>query len=426
MLVSTKDIKVVVITERWSKGYRRDDGTEVPEGWTKPRGWPARASQQKDGDINSFKRWDRQAYHECSLYQALTHHASSPAYFVGYRPTNIGLRLRKDCLNFLHSQFTEDAGGVHMHLALLDVDNHEEDADIEAWWELELEKIEKLLELYPGIIVYRSRRGYRLIGLLPEIVTIKTQQDSNQWDRRYTAWCNYLTRRFNIKADVLLDWTRFQAVPHTKKEKDQPALDLEIIGNVEQIGFWSPELSESDWPPEKQVAGDYDGVGYEGECQLLQLVQRAGLRCEETEYPSVYDICCPNWTSHSPDSRGLQDYPTKTVLYANGPIGKIECKSSGCRSSHPDRSKDYLRHFRPQDVEATRPKPPVDVWDHDVLILSNYRNACCDKVNLDAYLQLTVLSDDTYLTYQSALSIQTRLKRKNDSGPGPELSPPVF
>lgn len=419
MLVPTRDVRVVVITERWCKAYRREDGTEFPEGYLKPKGWPARASQHPDGGFDFFKQWDRRAYHVCSLYQALTHHASAPAYFVGYKPTLVGLRLRKDCLNPLFRKFIEDAGGVVMHLALLDVDNHDEGADIEEWWGNELEhKIAPLLDAHPGLIVYRSKRGYRLIAILPDPIPLKDGSDSAKWDRMYTAWCNYLNRRFNIKADVLLDWTRFQAVPHTKKEKDEPALDLEIIGNVEEIGYWIPELTAEDWPPEKQI-GTYDGVNFEGDCQLLQLLQSSGLRCEATEYANVYDICCPNWTSHSADSRGLQDYPTKTVLYTNGPMGKIECKSSGCQRSHPDRSKDYLRHFPAIDVEATRPKPPIDVWDHDVLALSNYRNALCDNVSVDAYLQTTVLSDDTYLTYQSALKNQSRLKRKlNDSGTG--------
>lgn len=410
-LVNTKEIRVVVITEHWTKGYKHENGTEIPPGYIKPKGWPARASQRADGDINDFSRTAMKAYHECSLYQALTHKASSPAYFVGYKPTKIGLRLRKDCLNPLFSEFTQDAGGVHMHLALFDVDMHDELIDFGTWFDEEIDKIAQFLEVHDGSIVYRSRRGYRIISLLPEAITLKDQSDSSKWDRTYTAWCNYLDRRFNIKADILLDWTRFQAVPHTKKEKNEPALDLEIFGNVEQIGYWQPELIDADFPPEK-VVGSYEGVNFDGECQLLQLVQRAGLRCEPTEYSNVYDICCPNWTMHSPDSRGLQDYPTKTVLYTNGPIGKIECKSSGCRASHPNRQSDYFKHFDQQWVEETRPKPPVDVWCPDVLSLANYRNSLCDNASLTAYLSGTLPKDETYLDYKTALSMQTRLKRK--------------
>lgn len=410
-LVDTKSVQVVVITEHWSKGYKTEDGKEFPPGYIKPKGWPARASQRSDGDLNDFSRAASKAYHVCSLYQALTHRATSPAYFVGYRPTKIGLRLRKDCLNPLFNGFTQDAGGVHMHLALFDVDNHDELSDFNSWFELELDKISSFQETHPGSIVYRSRRGYRIIALLPKPVTLKDNSDSAKWDRQYTAWCNYLKRRFNIDADVLLDWTRFQAVPHTKKERDEPALELEVFGNVNQIGVWQPELAETDFPPEK-VQSTYEGVNYEGDCQLLALIKRSGLRCEETENSQVYDICCPNWLAHSPDSRGLQDYPTKTVLYTNGPIGKIECKSSGCRVSHPNRQSDYFKHFSPLWVEETKPKPPIDVWCPDIFALSNYRNSMCDNASLGLYLSDTIVEDETYLTYKTALSMQTRLKRK--------------
>lgn len=416
---STKDIKVIVLTERWAKEWKRDDGSIVAAGWQKPKGWPARGSQRPDGDLNDFSRGASKAYHECTLYQALTHHASTPAYFVGYKPIKIGLRIRKDALHPLFSEFTEDAGGIHMHLALFDVDQHDDLVDFPTWYEEELDKIQQLIDAHPGIIVYRSKRGYRIIAALPTPVHLKDSQDSNTWDRTYTAWCNYLTRRFSINADVLLDWTRFQAVPHTKKEKDEPALDLEVIGDVEQIGIWEPELTESDYPPERKVTF-YEGANYEGECQLLALIHRAGLRCDVTDYANVYDICCPNWTTHSPDSRGLQDYPSKTVLYTNGPIGKIECKSSGCRHSHPDRQKDYFKHFDPKDVEQTAPKPPVDVWDENVLHLANVRNSICgmvgDRLGTDdrfASNQRSVTTaDTTYKEYLTALSMQTRLKKK--------------
>ncbi len=422
-LVDTNSIRVVVLTEHWSKGYKREDGTEVPPGWCKPKGWPARASQRADGDINDFSRHASKAYHECTLHQALTHRASSPAFFVGYKPNKIGLRLRKDCLNPLFNGFTQDAGGVHMHLALFDVDMHDDSVDFDSWFSVELDKIAKFFEVHDGSIVYRSRRGYRIISLLPAAIHLKDASDSTKWDRLYTTWCNYLNRRFNIKADVLLDWTRFQAVPHTKKDPDQPALELEVFGDVNQIGLWQPELEASDYPPEK-IQSHYDGVSYEGDCQLLALVKRAHLRCEETEYSGVYDICCPNWTAHSPDARGLQDYPSKTVLYTNGPIGKIECKSSGCQASHPDRNKSYFKHFDPKDVEETKPKPPIDVWDADVLRLSEYRNSCCEKASLAAYLSGRVLKDETYDDYRGALINQKRLEKKSDKGQSQQANQP--
>lgn len=405
MIIPTRDIQVVVLTEFWNKGYTREDGTVVEPGWMKPKGWPARASQRADGDINEFSRGAMKAYHECSMYQALTHHATSPAYFVGYKPTNIGLRIRKDALNPLFSGFTEDAGGIHMHLALFDVDNHDAGCDIEQWYTYEeCPKIEALIDTHPGVIVYRSRRGYRIVAVLREPIALKNQADSNRWDRLYTAWCNYLSRKFDIKADVLLDWTRFQAVPHTCKEKGQPALDLEIIGDPNFIGVWDPQLEDSDWPAEKKSV--LSEIAFEGEAQLLKLIRISGLRCDPTESALAWDICCPNWMSHSPDSRGLKDYPTKTVLYVNGPIGAIECKSSGCRAAHPNPSKDYLRHFKDEDVRRTRPKGHVDVYDPKVLPLVVARNLMCNTVDIENWSERP---DTGYSSYREALKNQRRL-----------------
>lgn len=406
MLRSTRDIRVIVLTDYWSKGYTRDDGKEVEPGWTKSRGWPARGSTRPDGNLNDFSQGARKSYHECSLYQALTHHATTPAYFVGYQPTNIGLRIRKDALQPLFYGFTHDAGGIRMHLALFDIDNHDELADIEVWFDSELAKLDIFLEEHPGAIVYRSRRGYRILAVLPQPVILRNQHDANQWTRTYTAWVNYIRRCFNINVDYLTDWTRYQAVPHTVKEKGQPALDLEIIGDVENVGVWSPTLDESDWPPERKSHSDFEGVSFEGESQLLKLVRMTGLRCDPTESSQAWDICCPNWLAHSPDSRGLQDYPTKTILYTNGPIGAIECKSSGCRASHPNPAKDYLRHFSEDLVRKTRPLGPIDVLDPAVLRLSDRRNRMCSNVKEEKW---GTEEDSGFEQYEKALKNQRRL-----------------
>lgn len=406
MLRPTRDIKVIVLTEYWSKGYTRDDGKVFEPGWVKSKGWPARGSTRPDGNLNDFSRGAHKAYHECTLYQALTHHATSPAYFVGYQPTTLGLRIRKDALNPLFYDFTHDSGGIHMHLALFDVDNHEEGRDIEQWYELEeVPKIEAFRERHPGTIVYRSRRGYRLVAVLPAPIELKNQIDANHWTRLYTAWCNYIKRSFSIGVDYLTDWTRFQAVPHTVKERGQPALDLEIIGDVEHIGVWDPPLEECDWPPEKRVS-EAAGWDYEGECQLLKLIRMTGLRCDPTESSLAWDVCCPNVAMHSPDARGLKDYPTKTILYTNGPIGAIECKSSGCRANHPNPSKDYLRHFPEDLVRQTKPKGPVDVFDPDVLRLADRRNRMCSNVKENKWGSD---GDSGFARYQAAIKKQRRL-----------------
>jgi len=411
MFRETHKIKVVVITERWSEGWKRDDGSMAPAGWQKPTGWPKRGSTRADGDRERFSRSAEDAYHECTLHTALTHRSKMPAYLVGYRPTAVMLRLRKDALSPSFVKYTEDAGGVHMQLALFDVDNHDQDADVEAWWETELDKVAALQDTHPGTIVYRSKRGYRIVSTLPKSLHLRSPEDSRIWDKMYAGWCGYLKRKFDIGADVLLDWTRFQGVPHPTKEKGGPPLELEVLGDVEHIGIWEPALIDSDYPPER-VVGDWDGVDFEGDCQLLQLVRRAGLRCEATELAHAWDICCPNYAAHSPNAQGLQDYVGKTVLYTNGPLGKIECKSSGCSSTHWDKNKSYFKYFNELDVEQTRPKPPIDVYDPEVLRLSDIRNKMCEEVRLDRFLSGWHPPDTTFESYEAACKNQRRLGQK--------------
>lgn len=343
-MISTKDIQVQLIAEYW-------DRRSEPAQWRKPNGWPKKGSKQSDGELGNIHPNHKKNCLTRSLHHALTRSAPTPTFFVGYRPTIIGFRLRTDAVSNTCIDMTEDAGGVWMQLALLDVDapDHGTGGNVEAWWEQEKAKVSKLLADMPGLIVYRSLRGYRILGVLENPIHIKDYQDAFDWRDTYTAWVGYLNRVYGIVADTLADWTRFQAIPHTTKIKGQPALNLEILGDVETVGYWRPLLIESDYP--KKVIRSTEHKEWSGECQLLQLVRNSGLACEETNTPGVYDIHCPNHLGHSE----TEHRSTKTLLYTNGRIGRIECKSSRCAAGHPDKSKDYYKYFSAEDVLATSP-----------------------------------------------------------------------
>lgn len=350
-MIPTSSLQVLVILSYWaSKPYTTKSGEVVPPGWRKPVGWPKKGSEHEDGGLDHIHPNHKKNVVTRTLKHALTRSAGCPAFLVGYRPTTIGFRLRTSAVSPLHIGMTRDAGGVVMQLALLDVDapNHGQDVDVEAWWEAEKSKVMKLQADMPGIIAYRSQNGYRLVGALEQPFEISGYDAAFAWKDLYMAWVTCLGRVYGIEADRLADWTRFQGIPRMTKEKGQPCLNLEILGDTDFIGYWKPALIPEDYP--QKVIHSTDHHEWSGECQLLRLIRMSSLSHEQVA-PGAWDIHCPNHMAHSE----TEHRATKTILFTNGPIGKIECKSSSCSASHVDKGKSYLRHFPPAQVLLTSP-----------------------------------------------------------------------
>jgi len=317
------------------------------------------------GDQPVFPRsWPKNGWKETKavaevmeLEEALTRGFRYPAYLTAYAPTKGNRRLSKDILSS-QNPLAYVGGAIDMILFLADVDGPShggkkasdgpEAVTVEAWWEQELPKIEKLLEDHPGLFVYRSRGGYRIVGRIDPIIHISGPVGGEKWTQRYVAWLNYLVRRYGIKtygkdsADKLGDWTRLQRVPHDSRDFATPD-QLEVIGDPANVGVWAPKLAPEDIPAERaprKAPATEVGSG----TMLLALVQLRGLRCEASG-ASEYDICCPRYAMHSPNEAGKRDYEGKTRLYtAQGKIGGIKCFSDGCTEAHPTPG-DWLDEF---------------------------------------------------------------------------------
>lgn len=361
-MVSTKSIKVHVI----SKVQTKSGDFRYPYAWPPKAGLSHDSDEFKRHSLNGMWWSDKKACQTMSLHRALTTTFTNHSYLVGYEPTIAVRRLNNNL--FEAPEAMEYIGGcIKMQLLLFDVDHHEAEAfeteedrfdRVRGWWDDEQEKIERLQEAQPGLIVYQSKNGYKLLALLKKSFELRTKQDLEAWKHEYKAWLSYLKREFNIysqgrsTADDLSNFDRFQRVPH---DSNRSPLQLEphlLLGDVEEIGYWNPILIQADYPPPKVVKPRQERPLADGDtgCLLLELVQRRGLRCEETGGGAGdYDICCPDYLRHSPVG-GKKDYPTKTRLLAGPPLGSILCQSGGCLSRAND-PKQWLALFSTEEID---------------------------------------------------------------------------
>lgn len=298
------------------------------------------------------------------LYGALTREYKGDVYFVGYAPTPVKRRLNRNILS--HPEALEAIGGsVQMILFLMDIDNHEAEENeseedrfsrVEDWWQDERLKVQECLAAHPGIVAYRSRNGFKLIGVLPEVFHIRCKEDAEQWSRTYTAWTNYLADKFDIKsagattADNLADWQRLQRVPNDGNMSPLLQGRHELLGDPSNVGMWQPTFEDKHWPTKREPKVIRQDANSDGGCLLLQLILNRGTRCEIVDGSAGnYDIECPDYLRHSPQN-GKKDYFSKTRLLAGSSIGSILCQSGGClhRANDPT---SWLPFFSDQEID---------------------------------------------------------------------------
>jgi len=83
----------------------------------------------------------------------------------------------------------------------------------------ELAKVNALRRAMPGLVVYFTRGGYRIVGVLPAPIIIASPADADAWKRRYRAWLGHLDRSFGIIADANCQpWTCLFRLPHATRE----------------------------------------------------------------------------------------------------------------------------------------------------------------------------------------------------------------
>lgn len=306
-----------------------------------------------------------------SLHEALTRRftehdvqAQEPGggvYLVQYAPHPRGLRFKSGAEN-------QSPPVVFMHLAIFDVDApaHGKGIDIRSWFEAERPKISRMLVEHPGLIVYRSRAGYRIIGYLPGHEPLAGSDAVAAWTRRYKAWQGYLKRRFEIISDNVGDWTREQRVPHDTREGR--VQDLEVLTPVDTISAWAPDLLEEDWPPELPKPMGLHVAGTRPTTKLGRALHAAGLVVSRKNDTS-WCITCPLSHEHT-----TSDSKSTTILLEDHEPGSIKCLHTGCghaerlapdfwtaalEKHHGVKVSDLAASSAPSEVEYVEAEDPI-------------------------------------------------------------------
>ena len=225
---------------------KMSDGYPPKEGYT--------ACPPAEGDVESV-----------SLALALTKTWPDDAHVVQYDytpnatgPLSVIRRLNVDLFRdpAYASEIPKD--GVRLSVVLFDVDaeDHKRTA---AWWAIERVKIDRLLAAHPGLVVYMTKGGYRIVGVLTAPFVLRSVTDDARWKALYRSWARYLRLRFGIKVDPACDqWNRMFRLP--RATRDGVPQHLEIIGDTDAIGVWDPVLRPEEivQPESETLAGSAD------------------------------------------------------------------------------------------------------------------------------------------------------------------------
>jgi hypothetical protein len=285
---------------------------------------------------------------------ALTRPFTTDAHLAAYSVPQLPYRLSTSAVG--HPDLPD---GVAMVLAMFDIDGHTY-GDIEDWWRAERPKVMTLRSRHPDTLAYRTRSGYRLVGIPPEPIILRTQEDVEAWRQRYLTWVAYLARVFAIDADPSCqDWPRLHRLPHATREVDDQPEDHEVIGDAPHVGVWDPEITAEDVTraaslgkrASTRARRAWPAVTYSstGEGLLYQAFSARGWVGDAIE-PGKWAVRCP-WSGEHTNG---EDFDTSTVLWAPGSgeeVGWWYCSHAHCQGRD---LKDVLALFTPSELDRAR------------------------------------------------------------------------
>jgi hypothetical protein len=297
------------------------------------------------------------------LADVLTRAWTTDAHITAYSMETLPYRLSKDAVQI--------GDGVVMVLFITDVDCEQSHAasgghgDVPAsdeWWVSELDKIDRLIQAFPGAFIYRTKGGYRILYLLPSPWMLASTEDVESWRADYLAWVAALRRRFKIYADTSChDWQRLYRVPHATRRHGGRPEALEMIGNPYQIGHWTCEPNPDERELAKTLAKKPSNRASRehrkdsatsvnvGDGILFHAFKARGWLGEAID-ASKWSVKCPWDDRHT---KGIA-YNTSTVLFAPGSgdtFGWLHCSHAHCQ----DRDiRDVLRVFSEDELTQAK------------------------------------------------------------------------
>jgi P4 family phage/plasmid primase-like protien len=176
-----------------------------------------------------------------TLADALTREHATDAHFAAYSVPTLPRRLSTAALGDVE---------ISMVLYAADVDDpiaHAEHTPAgDEWRAAERAKVALLRAAHPGVFVYETRGGYRIIALPHEPIVLRTKADKQRWTARYLAFTRYLRDSFGMLADkACKDFTRLFRVPNGMRSGRRDVLPT----------YGDPSAIEAIEIPDPQMAG---------------------------------------------------------------------------------------------------------------------------------------------------------------------------
>ena len=117
----------------------------------------------------------------------------------------------------------------------------------DAWRVAERAKVDALRAAHPGVVMYETRGGYRLVARLARDHAIDSDAAKLSWRCWYLRQLGYLSRAFGIVGDPTCDdWTRIYMLPHATRDAGGIPEDLPLVGDPQAVGAWDRAEDEGD------------------------------------------------------------------------------------------------------------------------------------------------------------------------------------
>jgi hypothetical protein len=117
----------------------------------------------------------------------------------------------------------------------------------DAWRVAERAKVDALRAAHPGVVMYETRGGYRLVARLVRDHAIDSDAAKRSWRCWYLRQLGYLSRAFGIVGDPACDdWTRLYRLPRATRDPRGTPEDLPLVGDPQAVGAWDRAEDEAD------------------------------------------------------------------------------------------------------------------------------------------------------------------------------------
>lgn len=209
------------------------------------RSWPYDTTEMYNGK----KKTPSPIGDVVDLSVALNKPHPTDMHFTAYAPFKNGMRLNLHSVasqahlvstNRFPTSIMRDSF-VEMQLAIFDCDDpiaHEKgEAASPEWRSVFRDRVKEMASIQPGLFMYETRGGGRLIWSFEKNCKIRTIKDSKQWSRIYYAFCDYIQESSGVIPDrACNDWTRLFRLPKSTRIGNYHYEDYPTIGNPKDIG----------------------------------------------------------------------------------------------------------------------------------------------------------------------------------------------